>query len=54
MADRIEQTPASATFVLTAGLVFALKQIAASKKVSVSELVREYLSAAVVDEVVAA
>jgi hypothetical protein len=54
MADRIEQTPASATFVLTAGLVFALKQIAAARGVSVSELAREYLTAGVVVDAVAA
>jgi hypothetical protein len=54
MTDRIEQTPASATFVLTAGLVFALKQIAAERKVSVSELAREILTAGVVDAQVAA
>jgi hypothetical protein len=53
MTDRIEQTPASATFVLTAGLVFELKQIAAAKQVSVSELVRDILSSALVDQAAA-
>jgi predicted DNA binding CopG/RHH family protein len=47
MTETIEQTPASATYVLTAGLVFALKQIAAARGISASELVREYLEAAV-------
>lgn len=50
MKGSLEQTPTSATYVLTAGLVFALKQIAATRGVSVSELVREYLTAAVAGE----
>lgn len=47
MGDQIEQTPTSATYVLTAGLVFALKQEAGRRGISVSELVRELLSAAI-------
>lgn len=44
MTVSLEQTPTSATYVLTAGLVFALKQEAKRRKVSVSELVRDLLA----------
>lgn len=54
MAATIEETPTSATFVLTVGLIFTLKQEAAKRKVSVSELVRDLLKDAVEKEPVAA
>ena len=50
MADKIEQTPTSATYVLTAGLVFALKRIAEQRGISASELVRVYLTEAIAGE----
>ncbi len=53
MSQTIEQTPTSATFVITVGLLFALKQLAAERKVSVSELVRDLLNAAVNERVAA-
>lgn len=50
MEDRIEDTPTSATYVLTAGLVFALKQEAARRGISISEFVRDLLTAALADK----
>lgn len=49
MTDRIEDTPTSATYVLTAGLVFALKQEAGRRGISISELVRELLTTALAE-----
>lgn len=46
MASEIEQTSTNATFVLTVGLLFALRQEAAIRGVSVSELVRDLLNEA--------
>lgn len=54
MTQTIEQTPTSATFVITVGLLFALKQEAAKRGISVSELVRDLLNAAISGEAVAA
>ena len=44
MDELIERTPAQASFVLTAGLVFDLRQEAKRRGVSVSELVRNALT----------
>lgn len=46
MIDSIEDAPAQGSFTLTAGIVFALKQEAARRSISISELVREILSEA--------
>ena len=54
MRDRIEDTPTTAAYVLTAGLVFALKQEAGRRGISISELVRELLTAALAESKVAA
>ena len=49
MAMEIEQTPTSVTFVLTVGLLFALRREAARRGTSVSELVRELLGSAIAE-----
>jgi predicted DNA binding CopG/RHH family protein len=54
MTDTMEKTSTSATFVITVGLLFALKREAAKRGVSVSELVRELLNAAIEREATAA
>jgi plasmid stability protein len=50
MIERMEDTPTTASYVLTVGLVFALKQEAARRGVSLSELVRDLLTAALAVE----
>ena len=42
----IEQTPAQGSFTLTAGLMHALRQEAARRGMTLSELVREILTEA--------
>lgn len=54
MDQSIEQTPTNATFVITVGLLFALRQEAAKRGKSVSELVRDLLTEAMKSEAVAA
>jgi len=46
MTDRIEDTPNSATYVLTTGLIHELRTKARRRGISVSELVRELLTKA--------
>lgn len=54
MEKTIEQTATTQSFVITVGLLFALRQEASKRGVSVSELVRDLLSAALEREAVAA
>lgn len=49
MTERMEDTPTTASYVLTVGLVFALKQEAAARGLSMSELVRDLLTAALAE-----
>ncbi len=53
MAESVEATPAQASFTLTAGIVFALKQEAERRNLSLSQLVREILSEALLAKVAA-
>jgi len=50
MTERMEDTPTTASYVLTVGLVFALRQEAARRGVSLSELVRDLLTAALAEK----